>query len=148
MSRRSGGSVLVAVVPNLFAPGGGEAAELARSLEGKREGRCLYIEADMDALALIGEAEEAGAEELVLLGPGEGPVLEKVEPIDARGMDPGRVVKELWMNLTGSLGLEDYVAALRILYGRPFYVARCGSGRSCQEVLRLVRERFCGAGEG
>jgi len=116
-------------------------------LDGRREGSCVFIEADMDALALLDEAERLGAETIVLVGPGPWRGVERVEPVDGAGMDPFAVTKELWMNLTGSLGLDDYRAAMRLLSRRPFYVAGCGG--DCEAVIEEVRRRFCqGGGEG
>ncbi len=144
-SKRSG-LLLVALVPNLLAPRGEELLELAGRLEGRRLGRCVFIEADMDALALLDEAERLGAESIVLVGPGPWRGLERVEPTGGRGLDPQRLVRELWMNLTGSLGLDDYAAALRILSERPFYVVGCGD--SCRGAVARVLEGLCGADAG
>ena len=139
---------LVALVPNLLARGGRRLLEAARRLDGRRAGSCVFLEADMDALALIDEAERLGAEELVLVGmdeeAGERVTVETVEP---RRVDPEReaqrIVKDLWMNLTGSLGLGDYVEALRILYPRRFTVVRCG-GEACGEPLLGKLRELCG----
>ncbi len=129
-------------MPNLLAPGGRLVLEHARRLEGRRLGRCVFLEADMDALALLDYLRDLGAEGLVLVGPcgsaGEGVVVEEAVP--AKVDDPTMVTRELWMNLTGSLGLDDYVAALRILYPGRFLVIRC-RGESCgKQLLRRLGE--------
>ncbi len=151
-SSSSGGQLLVAIIPNLLEPGGRVLLEEARRLEERgRLGRCVFIEADMDALALVDEARRLGAEGLLLVGashscPGPAGEPVRVEPLNAERMDPRGLVKELWMNLTGSLGLDDYVAALRILYGKGFWVLCCTGPRECGEAVRAA-ERLCLEGE-
>jgi len=139
---------LVALVPNLMARGGERLLEDARRLDGRRTGSCVFLDADMDALALLDEAEKLGAEEIVLVGvdeEAEGRVV--VEEVEPRRVNPEReaqrIVKNLWMNLTGSLGLGDYVEALRILYPRRFTVIRCG-GDACGEPLLEKLRALCG----
>lgn len=125
--------------------------EKARMMDGERRGHCLIVEADMDALALLDEAGKIGAGLLVVASPCssvEGVVAEAYEPLRRRGLD-GRetvlLVRELWMNLTGSLGPEDWAAALRVLSPRPFLLLRVGHGGV--EKLDAVIERLCSTGE-
>ncbi|WP_317895232.1 hypothetical protein [Pyrofollis japonicus] len=144
---------LVAVVPDTMERGG--ESLLSMMLEKGDEtriGNCIVIEADMDALALIDEARRLGASEIVLLGPlhrdnrQRGIYLERVEPNKSAASSPNKLVKELWGNLTGSLRLDDYVAAMRILYDKPFYVAECDPGDTdeCRDLVEQWLREYCG----
>lgn len=128
--------------------------EMVLSLGGeeKRVGECLVFEATMNALALINELDRLGVETLIVLGPlhrkgrKPGVYVSRIEP--SRGPEnPILLVKELWGNLTGSLRLEDYAAALRILYGKAFYVAECEPGEGeggCKSVVEQWLREQCG----
>ncbi len=150
--------VLVAVLPDLSEPGGADILEDLRRLGDEFElGRCIVVEADMDALALIDKARELGADELVLFGPRSlrgrrsGVHLRHVEPrrVGATGPETLSLVRELWPNLTGSLRLEDYVAALQLLLGREFTVVECEPGGvGCRGVLEKWLREFCENGAG
>lgn len=113
-------------------------------------GKCIVIEADMDALALIDEVKRRGADTLVVLGPlhregrRRGIYVSKIEPSRATE-NPSRLVKKLWGNLTGSLRLEDYVTALQILYDKEFYVAECEPGKEekCSDVVEQWLRNYC-----
>jgi hypothetical protein len=126
--------VLLALVPNMAAGElGRQVLEKAAALDGARIGRCLAREADVDALALLDEAREHGAGLLVVVSPcrdASGIQVEAYEPLRRRtglgGRDTVLLVRELWMNLTGSLGPDDWAAALRVLSPRPFMVVRVG----------------------
>ena len=118
----------------------------------KRIGKCIVLEADMDALALLDELKRLSADTLVVLGPlhregrRRGVYVSEVKP-EKGPENPSRLVKELWGNLTGSLRLEDYVAALRILYDRVFYVAECEPGEEsrCSDVVEKWLREYCEA---
>ena len=147
--------VLVAVVPDLSEKGGSDILEemLVRGDE-SRVGGCLVIEADMDALALVERFRESGASELILFGPRHvegrrrGVYTRRVKAVEP-SMPPDRLVRELWPNLTGSLRLDDYVAALRILLGRGFTVAECEPGsEGCKGLLAGWLEAYCGGDRG
>jgi hypothetical protein len=113
-------------------------------------GRCRVVEADMDALALLDKLGDTGAEELVLLGPRHregrrrGIYLRRVDPAEPSSLSPSQLVRELWGNLTGSLRLCDYEAALRILYRKPFTVAECEpGGEGCQGLVGEWLASYC-----
>jgi hypothetical protein len=109
-------------------------------LDGVRVGRCLVREADFDALTLLDEAVELGVSLVVVVTPcsgGGGVVVEAFEPLRPRlgGRETVALVRELWMNLTGSLGAEEWAAALRVLSPRPFLVVRLGDVGRLGELL-------------
>jgi hypothetical protein len=144
----------VAVIPDLSEPGGSEILEELMSLGDEfRVGSCVVVEADMDVLALLDKAREHGAERIVLFGPRHvegrrrGVYERTVEPREnPEKMDPMRLVRELWGNLTGSLRLCDYEAAMRILYDKPFTVAECEpGGEGCRGLVREWIGRLCKA---
>ena len=147
MSSRTS-KVLVAVIPDLSEPGGSEILEeMLRLGDEFTIGNCVVVEADMDALALLDKARELGAERIILLGPrhregrSRGVYLRTVEPRGAPS-NPSQLVRELWGNLTGSLRLCDYEAALSILYDKPFTVAECEpAGVGCRGLVESwIRE--------
>ncbi|WP_338250902.1 hypothetical protein [Pyrodictium abyssi] len=141
--------------------GGSGLLELVLELIGRepeaRIGRCIVIDGSMDALSLVDEASSRGVEDIVILGAihtdgrGRGMYTRVVEPRDARAMSPQQLTKELWMNLTGSLGLDDYAAALSLLWSRAFILAECDPGDSedpeeaCKRLAREWIQRECGA---
>lgn len=161
----SGGSEepekLVAVVPNPLVKGGSGLLELVLELIGKkpeaRIGRCIVIDGSMDALSLVDEASSRGTKDIVILGAvhvdgrGVGVYTRVVEPRDATTMNPQQLTQELWMNLTGSLGLDDYAAALSLLWSRAFILAECDPGDSedpeeaCKRLAREWIQRECEA---
>ena len=142
---------LVAVVPDLSEPGGTDILEdLMRLGDRVRLGSCLVAEADVDALALADMFAESCAEELVVFGPRHregrlhGVYTRTVEPRRPGG-DIAGLVRELWPSLTGSLRLDDVVAALSLLLGRRFTVAECEpGGQGCRGVLEEWARRVCG----
>jgi len=147
--------VLLALAPNMAA---GEAArrliEKAAEMDGARIGRCLVREADVDALALLDEYRDCGARLLVVASPCRGAVdveAEAYEPLRGAGdrldgKDTILLVRELWMNLTGSLGPDDWAAALRVLAPDPFLVLRLGQ-RGVERLEEIVAA-ICGLDYG
>ncbi len=119
---------------------------------GEREiGSCVVIECDMDALALLDEATRLGAGEIVLFAPlhregrRRGLYERLVEPANDNPL-PSRLAGELWANLTGSLKLVHYEAALRRLYSKPFRVVECeAGGGGCSGLLQQWIEARCKA---
>ncbi len=146
-------SALLALAPNMAAGAlGRRLMELAASMDGEILGRCLVREADVDALALLDEARELGVKHIYVVSPCSrinGIEAEAYEPMGGaeRAAADGRatvlLVRELWMNLTGSLGPEDWAAALRVLSPRPFLVIRLGEG-GFEKLLDAVGA-LCGA---
>lgn len=117
----------------------------------------MVVDGSMDALSLIDEAVSRGIDQIVVLGAahakGRAPGIYThiIEPRDARSMDPLQLTRELWMNLTGSLGLDDYAAALSLLWGRAFILAECDPGdmdnpeEACKKLAREWIQQECGA---
>jgi len=144
--------VLLALSPNMAAgEAGRRLLEEAARLDGRLLGRCLVREADVDALALLDEARDCGIDRVVVVAPcgsleeAEAEAYEPMRAARSAAMD-GRgavlLVRELWTNLTGSLGPEDWAAALRILSPRPFLVVRIGR-RGAERLGGLVKA-ICG----
>ena len=150
---------LIAVVPNPLMKGGSGLLELVLELIGRRPeariGRCIVIDGSMDALSLIDEASSKGIKDIVIFGAvhsedrSRGVYTRIVKPRDATAMSPQQLTKELWMNLTGSLGLDDYAAALSLLWSRAFILAECDPGDSedpeeaCKKLAREWIRREC-----
>jgi len=118
-------------------------------------GKCLIIDGSMDALSLIDEATSRNIDLVTILGAvhteGRAPGIytRMIEPRDARKMNPLQLTRELWMNLTGSLGLDDYAAALSLLWNRAFILAECEPGDTddpegvCKRLAREWIQQEC-----
>ncbi len=150
------GSTLVALIPNVVSHAGFQILEAARSLDERRIGNCLVIEASFDALTLIDIALDFGAEKILLMAgveredlPSGISFLGSYPPSGSPPRDPQVIVKRLWPNLTGSLDIESYVDALSILSPIPFDAYVCNTlglreGKGCAGLVREWIESVCG----
>ncbi|RUM46662.1 MAG: hypothetical protein DSY37_04750 [Hyperthermus sp.] len=128
--------------------------EAAEEFDGVVTGSCIIVDADVDVLTIIDWARDYGVDEIFLVFPpcgraeGKGVVfLGSYKPVDAVGIDPGDLVRDIWMNLTGSLSLEDVVSAMRLLSPFPFKVFSCVPSRDgCRTVLEDWFKATCNAG--
>ncbi len=132
-SRRSS-KILVAIVGNVTSKQGFSLIQAAEKLDGKTIGRCIVVDADVDVLTILDWANEHGAQQVYLVFPPCKPQLQEKPGIsyveghpETKPLreDPQILVKNIWMNLTGSLARKDVVSAMRTLSHLPFKVYEC-----------------------
>ncbi|MCE4624948.1 MAG: hypothetical protein F7C35_03680 [Desulfurococcales archaeon] len=129
----SSSKVLVALVGNVASMEGFALIRAAEEMDGWRLGRCVVYDADVDALTLLDWAKAEGVDSIWLVFPpcepgGRGDsirLLGTYSPRPAGPADARELVRDIWMNLTGSLMREDYVRAMRALSRLPFSVYEC-----------------------
>jgi len=147
------GLVLVGIVTSLDHDAGRELIDVAERLDTKKLGKCIIIEANMNALALLDTAKKHNVEKILLIvGASRSDVQQGIQHYYSG--KPGQslvslneINRMLWANLTGSLDVDDYINALMILSDRPYDVYVCNkwgaSGVNCGEVTEEFIKEFC-----
>ena len=144
------------LIPNIVSHAGFQILEAARSLDKRRIGDCLVVEASFDALTLIDIALDFGAEKILLMAgvkredlPPGITFLGSYPPSGSPPRDPQVIVQRLRPSLTGSRGMESYVDALSILSPIPFDAYVCntlglGEGTKCAGLIGKWIKSVCG----
>ncbi|MEB3765308.1 MAG: hypothetical protein GSR77_03995 [Desulfurococcales archaeon] len=139
--------VLVAIIGNLTNEIGYSLIKTAEALDGKTIGKCIVRDADVDVLTLLDWAKEHKVKQIDLLFPvtkchpkAKGVSLIAKYPIQEKtgSVDPNDIVKDIWMNLTGSLQKSHVVSALKVLSHLPFNIYECCPGKG--DCLRVVKD--------
>ncbi|MCE4628526.1 MAG: hypothetical protein F7C34_05215 [Desulfurococcales archaeon] len=124
--------MLVALVGNVASREGLALIEAAERMDRRRLGKCVVYDADVDALTLLDWAKDEGASTILVVFPSSGMAREPGvyhvsdhAPLPERSLETSELVRDIWMNLTGSLMPNDYVRALRVLSNIPFSVYEC-----------------------
>ncbi len=145
--------VLVGIVTSLDHDAGWELIGVAERFDGMKLGSCVIVEANMDALALLDTAKKNKARRIVLIA---GLSREDM-PQGLQHYYTGKPGQEriplsninrlLWANLTGSLDVDDYINALRILSDKPYDIYVCnkvrGDGVNCAELAEKLIKKLC-----
>ncbi len=145
----------MAVIGNLTSKAGFSLIKIAEELDERIIGNCIIRDADVDVITLLDWAKDHGVKAVHLVFPPcssksrkPGVILtESHEPSTTIGaIDPASIVKDLWMNLTGSLNKKDVVSALKVLSTIPFRVYECiPDNNGCDEVFISWIKETCNA---
>lgn len=143
------------MIGNLTSRAGFSLIKIAEELDERTIGNCIIRDADVNVITLLDWAKDHGVESIHLVFPPcsskngkRGLILtESHEPsTNIEAVDPARIVKDLWMNLTGSLNKEDVVSALKILSQIPFKVYECiPEDDGCDRIFMKWLKETCNA---
>ncbi|MCE4609277.1 MAG: hypothetical protein F7C36_02710 [Desulfurococcales archaeon] len=144
--------VLVAIIGNLTNEIGYSLIKTAEALDDKTIGKCIVKDADVDVLTLLDWAREHKVKQIDLVFPATKchPTAKGVSLIakytiqEKTGAgDSNDIVKDIWMNLTGSLQKSHVVSALKVLSYLPFNIYECcpGKGDCLGDVKDWLKER-------
>ena len=144
--------IMVAIVGNIASKEGLALVKAGERLDRQKFGRCVVYDADVNVLTLLDWAIDEGVSLILLIFPPfSGRVLREgvwhvadYKPIEQNALDTRDLVKDIWMNLTGSLMPGDYVRAMRALSRLPFSVYECvPRDGGCVSVLREWLGEVC-----
>ena len=145
----------MAVIGNLTSKAGFSLIKIAEELDERTIGECIIRDADVDVITLLDWAKDHGVEAIHLVFPpcssksGKPGVIltESHEPSTTiKAVDPARIVKDLWMNLTGSLNKKAVVSALKVLSQISFRVYECiPDNDGCDRVFMRWLKETCNA---
>lgn len=145
----------MAIVGNQTSRAGFSLIEVAEEFDEKRIGKCIIRDSDVDVITLLDWAKEYSVSRIYLVFPActdeaRDPGVYFEGSYEQHGIirqaEPNKIVKGLWMNLTGSLNKDDVVSALKILAHIPFSVYECYPDASgCRGPLNDWLKEACNA---